>query len=463
MTAAWWVLFCYMLAVPFPLIGNGDYLLAFSFYLNGALIAYMSWECLVKDRAGPAFATISTFMLLFFYVAPVFQLLEYQGYLINNYNAPISQMLMANLLLFIFMATFVIMYRRRMNVEHVPFIKVSEERVDNAFLIYAAVAAIMVIWAVRFMITDADTTAVDSDTAVLGDIMAIVRHKIAFVIPFAALGFYLSKSTQRRSIIMVGMLAVFVLLTKNILLDRRNALGPVYLSVAFLFLWRGRISSRSVFLLVGSALLFVFPITSIFINNPTDRWSDLLTVENATKEIRGHFVDMHYDAWASLVGGMQYVQTEGLQLGHQLLGTLLVFLPRDMWADKPVSSAQLVGQYLVDNHGLWFTNISFPVPAEGYLDFGVLGVFLYAMAIAIYSQRLDYFINRGNAVDRTSALYFSFYLTFVMRGSLLPAFAYGAGAYVAMNIFPWVISKLGLKSRYANFVTTSLRPAAGRR
>ncbi len=41
MTAAWWVLLCYMISLPMSLIGEGDYLLAFSFNFNGALIAYM--------------------------------------------------------------------------------------------------------------------------------------------------------------------------------------------------------------------------------------------------------------------------------------------------------------------------------------------------------------------------------------------------------------------------------------
>lgn len=447
MTAAWWILLCYMIALPFSLIGEGDYLLAFSFYLNGALIAYMSWESLVKDSAGPAFATVNTFLLLFFYVAPVFQILEYRGYLINNYNPPLMQMLLANVLVFMFTAIFLFIYKRRAKVVHTPIFKSDDNKVDAVFPVYVGLAALMAIWAARVMATD--TVTVDSDTAIVGDIMVTIRHKVAYVIPFAALGFYLSRKVRNRSLLLVGLMIVFVLLSKNILLDRRNALGPVYLSLAFLLLWKGRIGSRSVFLLVGSGLLFVFPITSIFINNPIESWGDLVSFENMSREIRGHFVDMHYDAWANLVATIQFVQTEGLQLGRQLLGALLFFFPREFWADKPVSSGQMLGDYLVLNSGLWFTNISFPFPAEGYVDFGVIGIIVYALILAFYCQRLDYFVNRGGAVDRTSALYFSFYLTFVMRGAFLPAFAFGSGAYLAMNVVPWALSRIRLRSRFA--------------
>lgn len=448
MKIAWWVLLCYMISLPIPLIGEGDYLLAFSFYVNGALIAYMSWKSLVKDSAGPSFATVNIFLLMFFYVAPIAQVLEYRGYLVNFYNAPLDQMLLANIFIFLFTAIFLIIYNRRSRIEHKPFLKVDDAKLQSAFPIYFILAAIMVIWAVRVMLIDAPTID-DSDAALVNDFMVTIRHKVGYVIPFAVLGFYLSTKRQRWSLLLIAILVIFVLLSKNILLDRRNSLGPIYLSLVFLLLWRGKkIGSRSVFLLVGSALLFVFPITAIYINHPINTWGELTNFENISREVQGQYVDTHYDAWANIVATIQFVQTEGLQLGHQILGALLFYFPRSLWADKPVSSGQMLGDYLVLNSGLWFTNISFPFPAEGYVDFGIIGLMLYAVGLAFYSQRMDYFVNSGDAVDRTSALYFSFYLTFVMRGAFLPAFAFGSGAYLAMNLVPWIISKIGARSRH---------------
>ena len=199
-------------------------------------------------------------------------------------------------------------------------------------------------------------------------------------------------------------------------------------------------------MIVTPSLLFIFPILSIFINNPIESWVDVFTLENVLIEIQGHFLDMHYDAWANFIASLQYVETEGVRLGQQILGALLFFVPRDIWADKPIASGQMLGEYLVLYYNLWFTNISFPLPAEGYVDFGIFGLILYAALLGYYSRRLDYFINHGSFVDRTSALYFTFYLLFVLRGSFLPAFAYGAGAYVAINCLPAILSRLGLST-----------------
>ncbi len=447
MTAVWWILLCYTAALPFMLIGIGENLLALSFYMNAIIIAFMSRESLLKNRVGPAFASVNIFFLLFFYVAPIYQLVEYRGYLINNYAAPYGQMVLANILLFVFMAVFIFFYMRRIRATHTPFLKVDDSRVESVFPVFVALAVAMAGWALIVMLTS--SVELEDETVSVGNIAVAMRQKIAFAIPFTVLGFYLSRNRFNRSLFLVGFLILLVLMSKNIVLDRRNALGPVYIAVLFLLLWRGSITSRSVFLLVGFGLLFVFPIAAIFINNPIQSWGDLINYESVAREISGHFVNMHYDAWANMVAVIQFVETEGLQLGRQLLGTLAAFFPREFWADKPVATGQLLGDYLVLNHGLWFTNISSPFPAEGYIDFGLVGIIVYALALAFYSQRLDFFVNRGGAIDRTSALYFAFFLTFVMRGSLLPAFAFGAGSYVAMNVIPAILSRLGLKSRYS--------------
>lgn len=464
MTVIWWALVCYMAALPFILIGVGEYLLALSFYINGCLIAYMARQSIVRNIAGPAFATVNVFFLLFFYVAPMYQIVEYPGHLINNYSAPLGQMVLANIFIFLFMATFLFFYMKRIRAVHTPLLKVDDRKIDSVFPLFVALAVAMAVWALSVMLTT--SVELDDDTVAVGNIAITLRQKVAFAIPFTVLGFYLSRKRGNRSLILVGFLILLVLLSKNIMLDRRNALGPVYMALLFLLMWRGEITSRSVFLLVGFGLLFVFPVAAIFINNPIQSWGDLLNYESVTREISDHFVNMHYDAWANLVAVIQYVETEGLQLGRQLLGTVLAFFPREFWADKPVATGQLLGDYLVLNHGLWFTNISSPFPAEGYIDFGLVGIIVYALGLAFYSQRMDFFVNRGGAVDRTSALYFAFFLTFVMRGSLLPAVAFGAGSYIAMNVLPALLSRVGLKSRYVRgnaALTVSGNSAIGRR
>lgn len=444
MVVLWWLIVFVLAAMPLAIIDNVDYIITFTFYLHAIVIGFMCRVCM-KDEAGAAFATVTTFILMFFFVAPIFQLSEFEGYFINNYRPSTNQIVIANFLLIIFSFFFTVTYRKFNKNTFKPLVSVSAANSQNIFPMMVIFAIGAAAWA--FSSIELYSVATFEDPTDVGsDIGLTIKHKLFFMIPFAALGFYLSKQKNNRNIFILFMLIFLVLMTKNIIFDRRNALGPVYLAILFMFFWKENISSKNVFMIVTPSLLFIFPILSIFINNPIESWVDVFTLENVLIEIQGHFLDMHYDAWANFIASLQYVETEGVRLGQQILGALLFFVPRDIWADKPIASGQMLGEYLVLYYNLWFTNISFPLPAEGYVDFGIFGLILYAALLGYYSRRLDYFINHGSFVDRTSALYFTFYLLFVLRGSFLPAFAYGAGAYVAINCLPAILSRLGLST-----------------
>jgi oligosaccharide repeat unit polymerase len=444
MVVLWWLIVFVLAAMPLAIIDNVDYIITFTFYLHAIVIGFMCRVCM-KDEAGAAFATVTTFILMFFFVAPIFQLSEFEGYFINNYRPSTNHIVVANFLLIIFSFFFTVTYRKFNKNTFKPLVSVSAANSQNIFPMMVIFAIGAAAWA--FSSIELYSVATFEDPTDVGsDIGLTIKHKLFFMIPFAALGFYLSKQKNNRNIFILFMLIFLVLMTKNIIFDRRNALGPVYLAILFMFFWKENISSKNVFMIVTPSLLFIFPILSIFINNPIESWVDVFTLENVLIEIQGHFLDMHYDAWANFIASLQYVETEGVRLGQQILGALLFFVPRDIWADKPIASGQMLGEYLVLYYNLWFTNISFPLPAEGYVDFGIFGLILYAALLGYYSRRLDYFINHGSFVDRTSALYFTFYLLFVLRGSFLPAFAYGAGAYVAINCLPAILSRLGLST-----------------
>ena len=444
MVVLWWLIVFVLAAMPLAIIDNVDYIITFTFYLHAIVIGFMCRVCM-KDEAGAAFATVTTFILMFFFVAPIFQLSEFEGYFINNYRPSTNQIVVANFLLIIFSFFFTVTYRKFNKNTFKPLVSVSAANSQNIFPMMVIFAIGAAAWAFS-SIELYSVATLEDPTDVGSDIGLTIKHKLFFMIPFAALGFYLSKQKNNRNIFILFMLIFLVLMTKNIIFDRRNALGPVYLAILFMFFWKENISSKNVFMIVTPSLLFIFPILSIFINNPIESWVDVFTLENVLIEIQGHFLDMHYDAWANFIASLQYVETEGVRLGQQILGALLFFVPRDIWADKPIASGQMLGEYLVLYYNLWFTNISFPLPAEGYVDFGIFGLILYAALLGYYSRRLDYFINHGSFVDRTSALYFTFYLLFVLRGSFLPAFAYGAGAYVAINCLPAILSRLGLST-----------------
>jgi len=73
------------------------------------------------------------------------------------------------------------------------------------------------------------------------------------------------------------------------------------------------------------------------------------------------FDSLHYDAYVNLLATIEYVSTEGLFFGGQVIGTLFFFIPRAFWTSKPLSSGELIGNYLIERHDFYFNNLSNPI------------------------------------------------------------------------------------------------------
>lgn len=105
----------------------------------------------------------------------------------------------------------------------------------------------------------------------------------------------------------------------------------------------------------------------------------------------------------------------------------------------------------MERHYMWFDNLSSTLPAEAYIDFGFLGIPVYAAVLAVLCRKLDAYIGMAaSRLEYVTAMYFSLYLMFVMRGSLMPALAYGIGAYLALRVIPrsihWILRVLRANS-----------------
>ncbi|WP_228454767.1 O-antigen polysaccharide polymerase Wzy family protein [Streptomyces alkaliphilus] len=76
---------------------------------------------------------------------------------------------------------------------------------------------------------------------------------------------------------------------------------------------------------------------------------------------------------------------QGHTYGKQLSGSLLFFVPRSLWEDKPVDTGVRVGEWM----GTTNTNLSAPLWAELWLDFGPLGMTLGFLALGYAAARTD--------------------------------------------------------------------------
>ncbi|WP_323985871.1 O-antigen polysaccharide polymerase Wzy [Microbacterium plantarum] len=173
----------------------------------------------------------------------------------------------------------------------------------------------------------------------------------------------------------------------------------------------GRYRIAAVASVVG--LVTVFPILDSF-----RRESSVLEQSNPLEDL----LSGDFDGFGQIVNTAWSVDTFGLTWGLQLLGVALFFVPRALWPTKPVDT----GILLAEQKGYVFQNLSAPLPAEAFINFGWPGVIIAMLAIGIVLRRAD---ERNEAQMRVWGAptvlgsVIPFYLIFLWRGSLLQAVA----------------------------------------
>lgn len=142
------------------------------------------------------------------------------------------------------------------------------------------------------------------------------------------------------------------------------------------------------------------------------------------------YTEGDYDAYRMLVSAVRYVLEHGSTLGYQLLGVLFFFVPSAIWETKPIGSGGMLIKSELGSDV--FSNVSCPFIAEGFINFGILGVILFAWLLGIFLTNLDrkywgQIQNDNGNLLCSPYLFLVFMLFFVMRGDLLSGFAYICG------------------------------------
>lgn len=128
------------------------------------------------------------------------------------------------------------------------------------------------------------------------------------------------------------------------------------------------------------ASLVLFPLADVFRyeDGPLDRYRGLGVLETiATKD---------YDQMTMFANTVTYVEDgPGHTLGGQALGAVLFAVPRSLWPGKPIDTGVEIGQYMNNN----LVNLSEPVWAELWLDFGLAGMVLAMLLLGVAVRRVD--------------------------------------------------------------------------
>lgn len=137
------------------------------------------------------------------------------------------------------------------------------------------------------------------------------------------------------------------------------------------------------------------------------------------------FLEGHFDSYQNFA---LLISNNIITYGTQLLGVLLFWMPRSIWVDKPIGSGAFAAQKL----NFTYDNVSANYFAEGYINFGFMGILIFLILLAYFTARLDAFFwkkvsfkdNNYFSVLYTISLGFLF---FILRGDLLSSVAYACG------------------------------------
>jgi hypothetical protein len=126
-----------------------------------------------------------------------------------------------------------------------------------------------------------------------------------------------------------------------------------------------------------------------------------------------------YDQFSMFANTLVYTGDAGFAWGYQFLGPLLFWVPRVIWPTKPLDSGVEVGLWM----GSANVNLSSPLWAEAWINFGVVGVVATLALLGVLSRRFDsgFGAMEGspNAVGYLGVSILSGYMFILLRGSLL--------------------------------------------
>lgn len=201
----------------------------------------------------------------------------------------------------------------------------------------------------------------------------------------------------------------------------RSLAGALYIPMLMMAFLPKYYSKYSVLCVILFAVLFAAPVADVF-----------RTINHQDVDLGGNFnleyvFSGHFDAFHNFA---QVVDLRYASEGWQVVGILLFWVPRAIWTGKPQSTSF----DFADFAGFTAHNVSFPLPAEFYVDFGAGGIIVGMFVVGLIYRRLDIFLARRKQGGTVASYVFaighlelSILGLYLVRGSVLSSFAYTMG------------------------------------
>jgi hypothetical protein len=212
---------------------------------------------------------------------------------------------------------------------------------------------------------------------------------------------------------------IWILLLSNPFGNARQVTLFLIFPLLFIYL-RGRIKQTLVFF-AGFPFLFLYSAGLI------NRYTGQLQTPRLSIISR----DGDFDSFSQVANGLQAIDYGNFPLFRQITGSLLFFLPRSLYQNKPNDT----GIELARSMGLKFQNLSAPWLLEAYANARLVGVIFVGVGMGFFLANIDL----NSALNLKSFLLSSMtsgFLFILLRGSLLQAT--GRAAFTYILIF-WLI------------------------
>lgn len=254
---------------------------------------------------------------------------------------------------------------------------------------------------------------VDAESDGMNNVIGLINS--FFIRPVPAICFLLFKFYDKKSKLVEFYLLFLLLVTNSPTAIPRFAVAAFYIPLVMVYFKKVLYKKYNLTILVIVSLVLVFPILNL-VRFPDQSFS--------VSRFYLPLLEGHFDSYQMF---MRVVSLDYITYGRQLLGVILFWIPRSLWASKPIGSGYLIAH----EYGLSFDNISMNFFGEGYINFGIIGVCIFSIILARFNAYMDcrYWLKSGHN-DRYFSLAFAICLGMeftVMRGALL-------------NIFPVLIS-----------------------
>ena len=393
--------------------------------INFLIIALFSTYAILKDkRILSVNKIIWYFGLIFMSIASLCQYVS--GYYPWDFVIHDSEIKSAQLLVIIFYIIYYISYNyvgKRLKIKHRSqtnesaltsyLCKTREFGIGVQIVLFICV---LVVFVLLVRLTGFRNLFIKAENTV--DIENFIVKKLLSAFPAMACTILIINRKKGLSWIVIVVTFVITILSNFPTSTTRYWMATILLGL-ILERFMKRVESRKLDYAILIAVIVFFPFFYIF---KTRTISDLLDSGYSYGGIINSFNSVDFDAFTVLARAVRYVSDNGITWGRQLLNIIFFFVPRSIWSGKPITTNTLI----TSSQGARYTNLSCPLPAEGYVNFGIVGVILYAIIIAVYSSYIDniYWENsRGKRNNIITMLYpyLAIVIFYMSRGPLQPS------------------------------------------